>query len=418
MTTNKAKGGLRRPGLGLYVHIPFCVKKCDYCDFPSFPGRGDTEQEAYVKALCREIARYGQDGCGERGGSELRREENGGAGQIGESQEAYISRYSVDTIFLGGGTPSLLRPSLICDILDSLGQVFSIEAEAEITIEANPGTLGPDKLKAYRSMGINRLSMGVQSLDDGILQGLGRIHSREEVLENYGQARRAGFENINLDLMFGIPDQGLGQWEATLDEALSLSPEHLSFYSLQIEEGTPFYHRFASGRLSQPSQELDRKMYHRALSRLEEEGYLHYEISNAARKGFACRHNMKYWTMEDYLGLGLSAHSYIRGVRFFNSSDMKEYAALSGPADIHKNDRRDSVSDYLFTGMRLVRGMDLDDFHYRYGESVFQMFPGPLERFQAQGLLEIQDRHLRFTRRGLDFTNTVLRELMQAGEEG
>lgn len=380
--------------LGIYLHIPFCVQKCNYCDFQSFPGRGPEEQERYMEALSREIAEY--------------RSEKSSS----ENEDIDINKYSVNSIFFGGGTPSLLEPQLISRVFEELKSVFSVEDGAEITLEANPGTLDSGKLEAYREMGINRLSIGVQSFSDEILQFLGRIHDRRTAVENIRQARNAGFDNLNLDLMFGIPGQGLSQWEETLQEALDLAPEHLSFYSLQIEEGTPFYRWFAAGEMEQPSQELDRAMYHGALKRLEERGYRRYEISNAAKPGFECRHNLKYWSMKDYLGLGLSAHSYIRGVRFFNTSQMDTYLAGDHLADVHRNDRQDSISDYLFTELRRAEGILLSDFELRYGQPLSELFGPEIRRFVQEGMLFCDGEILCFTERGLDFTNTVLRELM------
>lgn len=310
----------------------------------------------------------------------------------------------------------MLPAPLIERVLVALRSVFRVSAQAEITLEANPGTLNPEKLRAYRRMGINRLSMGVQSLDRDILKKLGRIHDRDTALRNVGQAREAGFDNINLDLMFGIPGQSLDVWKDTMEEVLSLNPEHLSFYSLQIEEGTSFYDWFASGRLEQLPEELDRRMYHEALGMLKERGYLHYEISNAAMDGYACRHNLKYWSMEDYLGLGLAAHSYIRGVRFFNTSDMGRYLGGDHLEAVHRNDRNDSISDYLFTGLRRIQGISEKDFETRFGQSLTDLFGAEIRRFTGDGLLEQrEDGRLCFTEKGLDVTNTVLRELMTAG---
>ncbi len=405
--------------LGIYLHIPFCVQKCAYCDFTSFGGASEEEQERYVRGLIREIREYGAGGetgqvRDESGPADGRPEPAGTAEDEGPAGPG-IRGYLADSVFFGGGTPSLLEPHLIESLLAELEHVFRVSGEAEITLEANPGTLSAEKLAAYRRMGINRLSMGVQSMDDGILRTLGRIHDRKTVLENWRQARSAGFDNINLDLMFGVPDQRLEDWEKTLSEILALEPEHLSFYSLQIEEGTEFYRRFCSGSLSQIPEELDRRMYHTALEELEKRGYHHYEISNAAKPGFECRHNLKYWSMEDYLGLGLAAHSYIRGVRFCNTGDRDAYERGDRLEEVHRNDRRDSISDFLFTELRRIRGISLSEFELRYGQPLTGLFGPQVRRFTGEGLLETEGDFLRFTKKGLDFTNTVMRELMTAG---
>lgn len=381
--------------LGLYLHIPFCVQKCRYCDFRSFGGTGQGEQERYFSALCDEIRGYKNEESSK------------------EEELININKYYVDSIFFGGGTPSLPEAGLIGRALDEMRNVFSVEGDAEITLEANPGTLSTEKLRAFRSMGINRLSMGVQSMDPQILAILGRIHSPEDVLENFRQAREAGFDNINIDLMFGIPGQSFESFEDTAQKILALKPEHLSFYSLQIEEGTPFYKGVQRGELRQPSQELDRRMYHRMRGLLSECDYKHYEISNGAREGYFCRHNLKYWSMEDYLGLGLAAHSYIKGVRFYNTSDMERYLSGDHLADVCQNDRDDSISDYLFTELRRIRGISLEDFERRYGEPLIELCGAQIGRFCGEGLLEMTDEWLCFTEKGLDFTNTVLRELMR-----
>lgn len=397
----------------MYLHIPFCARKCSYCDFRSFGNSGEAEQKAYIGALCREIREYKTDA--EDGAEEGTRAASS-YGIAAEENGAAETNYNVDSIFFGGGTPSLLEPLHIAAAMNALSDSFHIDPDAEITIEANPGTLTAAKLKQYRLMGINRLSLGVQSMDDSVLFTLGRIHTRSQVLDSVRLAREAGFDNINIDLMLGIPGQTLESWERTMDEIFGLEPEHLSFYSLQIEEGTPFYDWFRTGRLEAMPEELDRRMYHGMRRRLEDQGYRHYEISNAAKPGRECRHNLKYWSMQDYIGLGLAAHSYVRGVRFSNTEDMERYLRGDHLEEVHKNDRADSISDYLFTELRRIEGFSQSEFEERFGEPPSALFGPEIRRFCAEGLLEADGDRLRFTARGLDFTNTVLRELMTAGE--
>lgn len=291
--------------LGLYVHIPFCIRKCKYCGFVSFDNCMEADWQAYFCALEKEI----------------------------ELRAAEYADYEVDTIFIGGGTPTIVPAEWISGILTKIKNKFNNTVNQEITIESNPGTLTPEKLEIYRKAGINRLSIGVQSLDDTVLSAIGRIHDRQAVLETFREARCAGFDNINLDLMFSLPKQTDEIWEATLNEAVSLRPEHISFYSLQIEEGTEFYDMYKNGTLDIADDETDRARYHTAVRILKDAGYKHYEISNAALPGRESQHNLKYWSLDEYLGLGLAAHSFAGGRRFYNTSDLNEYVSALAPAE-------------------------------------------------------------------------------------
>ena len=270
--------------LGIYIHIPFCVQKCPYCGFLSAPPESDDEVENYIDHLIKEAGMAG--------------------GAYGEDRK-------VDTVFIGGGTPSLLSSEQIWCVVNALDAAFDMTDDPEITIEANPGTLTHEKLSAYRDCGINRLSMGVQAMDDDLLWSIGRIHRKEDVITGYDLARNAGFENINLDLMFGMPGQDMAMWEDTLGQIIEMDPEHISFYSLQIEGNTPFYDLYKAGELDTASDETERRMHHKAIHTLEDAGFEHYEISNSAKPGRQCRHNLKYWSMDEYVGLGLGAHSYM-----------------------------------------------------------------------------------------------------------
>ena len=341
--------------LGLYIHIPFCAQKCRYCAFLSFDGAERSLHSAYCDALIQEIRLWGE--------------------------KTAAQEFDVDTIFIGGGTPSTLPSREIQDILNACRDSFTVLSGAEITIETNPGTLAVEKLNAYRDAGINRLSMGVQSLNNELLTTMGRIHTAEVFLNNYQEAKTAGFNNINLDFMFAVPGQTAEIWADTLARAIALKPEHISFYGLQIEDDTPFYTLFAEGKLTQIDDETDRKMYRDAVSALNENGYRRYEISNAAKPGFACLHNLKYWSLDEYLGLGLGAHSYLNGWRFSNVTDFSSYIikgarirtderdktaapeSKSEPAAFdpsvspfvgwkQQNTRKDNIAEYLFTGLR------------------------------------------------------------------
>lgn len=391
--------------MGLYLHIPFCIRKCNYCDFLSFPADYD-HQKAYIHALRKEIALY---------------------------SGMYHNKYSVDSIFIGGGTPSLLNIGLLRDLTKELISGFDLAKDTEVTIESNPKTLNKEKLEAYLEMGINRLSIGTQSFDNELLSRLGRSHSAEDFFDNYFLARKCGFQNINIDLMFSIPGQTMEHWRETLHTAADLAPEHLSFYSLQIEEGTPFFQMKEEGTLVETDGREDREMYHYTQSFLKEKEYLHYEISNASRAGYQCRHNLKYWSMENYLGLGLGAHSFMNGERFSNETDLKAYikagemveqpmgkntsCIVSSPFTVwnHVNSREDDISEYLFTGLRKIEGVDLNEFHARFGESIKEVYAhnwNQIERYIRGKYLVNTGNRLRFTKKGIDISNTILTEFI------
>ncbi|MBN7772254.1 radical SAM family heme chaperone HemW [Clostridium aminobutyricum] len=383
--------------LGLYIHIPFCIKKCFYCDFLSFENTGFEVHRRYIDAVKKEIEYYGG---------------------------IYGNKYLVNSIFIGGGTPSLIDAHLIEELMESLKKYFPIAESAEITIETNPKTLTRQKLEIYRRAGVNRLSIGVQSLYDMELKRLGRVHKAEDFIENYKTAREVGFQNINMDLMFAIPQHTQEVWEATLKQAIDLNPEHISFYSLQLEEGTPYFEQFERGEILQIPDEVDRRMYHRAVELLTKAGYEHYEISNCAKKGFECKHNLKYWNMEEYLGLGLGSHSFVEEIRFSNTKDLKLYnqalaAFHSDPApwvtERYKNTPKDSQSEYVFTGMRKLRGIDLIDFKVRFGKEFFEAYPEQkemVEKYMEQNYVRIENNHMSFTLKGIDISNRILAEFV------
>ena len=364
-TTNK---------LGIYIHIPFCLAKCKYCGFYSHGGASEAELAEYVDGLLDDIEEYGR---------------------------VYGEEYIVDTIFIGGGTPSILPSSYIGEILDSVRAAFRVVDAAEISMESNPKTLTYEKLLDYRRAGVNRLSIGVQSLDDSCLKALGRVHTAADFRRNFIMAREAGFDNINMDLMFAIPGHTLETWEATLDEAIALGPEHISFYSLQIEEGTPFYDMYRRGEFDQVPDDIDREMYHRAIAKLKAAGYDHYEISNACKLGRECRHNLKYWSMEDYLGIGSSASSYMKGIRFAEEPLM----------EFHENTFEDEVSEFVFTGLRKTCGIRFDEFEERYGRKFWDVFGdrrGELQEYFDAGQLIETEEGLALSEEGFDISNAIM----------
>ena len=369
--------------MGIYVHIPFCLRKCPYCGFFSRPPESRAEVNSYVGRIIREI----------------------------KAAASVYGPRRADSIFIGGGTPSLLEAEHISDILSALRSGFVITPDAEISMEANPGTVDSDgaKLSGFRAAGITRLSIGVQSFDDRVLRTLGRIHNAEDAGRTFRAAREAGFDNINIDLMFGIPGQTMVQWAKTIAKAVELDPEHISFYSLQLEEGTPFFEDFEAGRLRELPDEEDRAMYHRAIAELKKAGYHHYEISNAAKTGFECRHNLKYWTLAPYLGIGDTAASYMDGVRFTMMNGEK--------TDVHVNSAFDDMSEYMFTGLRLTRGIAYSDFRRRFGMSPEEAFYdrwSELDEFFASGALERRVTNegerssLLITEKGIDISNRIM----------
>ena len=374
----------RRNPLELYVHIPFCVKKCAYCDFLSGPA-GEKEQEAYVQALLEEI-RHTEEG---------------------RDQE-------VVSIFLGGGTPSLLKPQWVEEILLELGKSFRISSQAEITIEANPGTLTWEKLRSYQTAGINRISLGLQSVDADALRTLGRIHSYEEFLQSFSMAREAGFSNINVDLMCAIPGQTYEDWVRNLRTVAALGPEHISAYSLILEEGTPFYEQ----ELDLPDEDTEYRMYEETAGILKEYGYHQYEISNYAREGYSCRHNVGYWKRREYLGLGLGASSLYEETRYKNTSDMEEYKRKSHCPKALRQEKerltlREQMEEFMFLGLRMTEGISEKEFQEAFSSSLPMEYIQILEKYRSVGLMEKEGDFWRFTRRGIHVSNHILAEFLE-----
>lgn len=369
---------------GIYIHIPFCVKKCNYCAFLSGPAGPEVRQE-YVNHLIEEIRLRSR-----------------------EVPEA-------DTIYFGGGTPSLLTPEQIGHILEEVRKAFRIAEGAEVTLEANPGTLTEESLAGYGNAGINRLSMGVQSMDDRRLRYLGRIHTAEEVRRDVKMAREAGFRNINLDLIFAIPGTDVSDAMEDLEAIAALEPEHISFYSLQLEEGTSFFRDFEAGKLREVPDETDREMYHRGIQALREKGYRHYEISNFARPGYESRHNSKYWNMAEYVGLGLGASSYTGHRRMVNETDLKAYSEMLDRGklafvEVHENSEADDISEAVFTGLRREEGVRYRDVlgsEATFWEYFREALP-EARAYEAGGFLEMTDEGLRLTERGIDISNGIM----------
>ena len=388
--------------MGLYIHVPYCIRKCRYCDFVSFE---KAPEDAYFSMLAEEMGHVRTEGA--------------------------------DSVFFGGGTPSLARKEQLKIVLDAVKENFGLTKEAEITIEVNPETVTDEKAEELLELGFNRVSMGVQSLDDRVLKALGRVHSADRARQAFRKLRSAGFTNINLDLIFGTPMaadaadgtenskpgvQTLEVWQQTLDEVLDMRPEHISFYSLQLEKGTRLYKDYTDGKVDLPAWEDDRRMYHYAVGRMKECGYHHYELSNAALPGYECRHNMKYWTMQQYLGFGASAHSFIPAFgcdgrlewAYRGEADWKGEERVNGFAGLEREAPEDLKGDFIFTQLRLIDGLDTRLYMRLFGADFAEEFGPQLKELFSEGLLTAEGPRIRFTEKGLDCTDPVIERLLKA----
>lgn len=385
---------MNKDKLELYVHIPFCACKCSYCDFLSAPA-GEAVQKQYMDKLAEEICAVSTE----------------------------YDKYQVATIFIGGGTPSILKAEWISELMSVICCHFHVARDAEVTIEANPGTLTAEKLKQYRLGGINRISLGLQSADDKELRLLGRIHTFDVFLRSYERARQAGFDNINVDLMSALPGQTLSSWKATLKKTAMLKPEHISAYSLIIEDGTLFKQWYGEGGTDHPplpTEEDERRMYEMTKEYLERAGYVRYEISNFARPGYECRHNTGYWTGVPYLGLGLGASSYTVDSRLRNEPDLKRYLSLdftSGcPEELYVE--RESLTitsrmeEFMFLGLRMMDGVSVREFVERFGQNIWEIYGDVIIRMEEEGLLKDKEGRIMLTERGIDVSNYVMSKFL------
>ena len=405
-------GGLKKP-LGIYIHVPFCIRKCGYCGFYSAALSDDASKNEFENVLKRYANAVEKQILSQ---TFVPRE-------IGSFD---VNTYYVDTIFIGGGTPSLLSSESIQRILSAIDSVFCIAENAEITIESNPGTLNLDKLNGYKHSGVNRLSIGVQSFDDGELLQIGRIHDSKSALKTIDTCRIVGFENLNLDLIFSLPNQNLGRWKKNLKTAISIAPEHLSIYGLQLEDGTEFFERFSKGEFDETSDDLDREMYHKTCDMLKSNGFEHYEISNWSKPSYECRHNLKYWQFGDYLGIGPSAASFVNGFRFevapsvsdfllaYESDNTKcRYDEINSNlfSNIHQNTLKDSAGEFAFTALRTADGISFKKFKEEFGLEFMNFYEKEIpeiEYFKALGDVKIDEEGLRLTRRGIDVSNRIM----------
>lgn len=365
---------------GLYVHIPFCIKKCKYCDFNS-ASMPDSVKEKYVNALICEMAEYK--------GAEI------------------------DTVYIGGGTPTALETELLAKVTDSIKNNFILSKDTEFTVEMNPKTADMEKLKMMYEKGVNRLSIGVQSFCDAELKALGRIHSGEDAKEAISIAKKAGFKNISIDLMSAIPKQTLESFSETLKTAILQNPDHISCYSLILEEGTPLFDEVKSGKCTLCDEDTEREIYEYAVKTLEENGYIGYEISNFAKNGKKSRHNMKYWTMEEYIGIGLSAHSFLDGVRFSNTDDIESYINhnfRSGKKEVLT--KKDMMSEFVFLGLRMTDGISERTFFKKFGIGIFEVFQKPLQKFIKTGHLVRENGKIRLSKEAVSVSNQIMCEFL------
>ena len=365
---------------GLYVHIPFCARKCRYCDFVSFVN-ADNYADAYLDALEKEAAQYVE--------------------------------MEFDTVFIGGGTPSVLRANQLERLFNIINSAFKITKNAEFSIEVNPGTLNADKIAAIVNGGANRVSVGVQSFNDNELAEIGRIHNTKEAIRAVNEIYSAGIKNINVDLMTSIPKQSAASLRKSLETAVLLPVTHISAYSLILEEGTPLYEDYEGGKLVLPSDDEDRDNFDMLLGFLSEHGFDRYEISNFAKTGHECRHNIKYWECREYVGLGLAAHSYLDKKRFYNTSDLNKY--LRGEfrsEDVSELNREDLLSEFMMMGLRMTRGVGETEFLNRFGETIENTYGNQLEKFINLGLMAHKNRRYSLTAKGLDLSNGIMCEFI------
>jgi len=385
--------------IGIYIHIPFCKQKCKYCDFKSYTGK-ENLIEQYIKWVKYELIEVGE-------GNRIDYEQ-------GQDKLAIVS-----TIYIGGGTPSFIDSKYIVEMIDIIKKHYTLVENPEITIEVNPGTVTKQKLQDYINSGINRISIGLQSSKESLLKQLGRIHTYEEFEETYKIARKVGFQNINIDLMIGLPNQSIEDIEDTLDKIIKYNPEHISVYSLIVEEGTPLYQDIENKTLILPEDETERKMYWRVKEKLEKSGYIHYEISNFAKENFESKHNLNCWNQEEYIGIGAAAHSYTNNVRYSNVDTIEEYIRnyeenkVSDNFIFHEKQNKESkMKEYMMLGLRKIEGVRIQSFKNKFGENPIYLYRKELKGLANKELIEIDGDNIKLTNKGIDLANLVWEEFV------
>lgn len=378
--------------VGIYIHIPFCMKKCFYCDFVSYANNEDMI-EKYIKALEKEI--------------KIKAEEN--------------KLLKINTIYIGGGTPSFIESKHIVYIINAIKESFNIKENAEITIEVNPGTVTKNKLEDYIKCGINRISIGLQTTNNELLKQIGRIHTYEQFLETYNLIRMVGFNNINVDLMLALPNQTIKDLEDSLNKVIMLKPEHISVYSLILEEKTKLYDLVESGKLELLDENIEREMYWKVKNVLEQNGYKHYEISNFAKQGYESKHNLNCWNQEEYLGIGLAAHSYLHSKRYSNTENLEKYIKTLLEKEGTKNDivtiheeqtLEDKQKEYMLLGLRKIEGIKISDFKNKFVQNPIYVCRKELDKLVKEDLIQVEENNIKLTKKGLDLANLVFEEFV------
>ncbi|HOZ54709.1 MAG TPA: radical SAM family heme chaperone HemW [Clostridia bacterium] len=385
--------------VGIYVHIPFCIKKCFYCDFISYENKNELKHE-YVKYLLREI-------------------EHVGIGNKEDYKNDLDDLVRVRTIYFGGGTPSYIDSKAIIDILDTIKRNFSLIENCEITLEINPGTVDEQKLQDYYNSGINRISIGLQETNDYLLSLIGRVHNFQQFLETYKLARKIGFDNINVDLISALPNQTIDDVKKTLDTIIELNPEHVSVYSLILEDETKLAKMVEEKILNKPDEKLEREMYWLIKDKLEKNGYNHYEISNYSKIGYESKHNLDCWNQNEYIGFGVSAHSYTNSVRFSNIESIEEYIINIRNCEEYKNlifhekqDQDSKMKEYMMLGLRKIKGININEFKEKFLQNPVFIFKKELNKLVNEGLIEVDEEFIRLTKNGIDFANIVWQDFI------
>lgn len=369
--------------IGIYVHIPFCAKKCFYCDFVSYENKVDIIEE-YIQALKKEII----------------------------NAKTLIKNSEIDTIYIGGGTPSFISSKYIVSILNSIRENYSIEENAEITIEVNPGTVTKKKFSDYKENGINRISIGLQTTNDMLLKQIGRIHSYEQFMQTYNLAREIGFENINVDLMLGLPNQTMEDLVQSVNNIVKIDPEHISVYSLILEQGTKLYELVENRKIDLLDEELERKMYWYVKNKLEAKGYNHYEISNFSKKGYASKHNLHCWEQREYIGFGVAAHSYYNNTRYSNTENLQEYIKNASSIIHEIQTKEEQKKEYMLLGLRKIEGVKISKFKNKFIQNPLYIFRKELEKLVKAELIEIDIDSIKLTKKGIDLANIVWEEFI------
>ena len=372
--------------IGIYIHIPFCIKKCEYCDFISYCNKKEYVPQ-YINALKKEI------------------------------KNNINKEYKITTIYIGGGTPSSIEENYIADIIETIKLNMNEEnlkdfENIEVTIEVNPGTVNKEKLQVYKKIGINRLSIGLQETHNELLKSIGRIHTYEEFIKTYNLARKIGFNNINVDLMIALPNQTIRDIKENLEKITKLNPEHISVYSLILEEGTPFYNKYNENKIKLPDEELERNMYWYVKNTLENNGYMHYEISNFSKKGFESKHNMNCWNQEEYLGFGVAAHSYNNRIRYSNTNSIEEYIKGSNKIIHEEQTLEDMQKEYMLLGLRKIEGINIQKFKNKFAQNPIFIFKEQLNKLVYEELIIVDGNEIKLTNKGLDLANIVWEEFV------